>query len=451
LFVTANVAAASLEHEVYYNGMTAYYAAAKTLNDSIVVPKRPESERTVRNKNIIMAVATHRVILEITTPDRIVQAKASSEAMLESLGVPLNCTERNPDLATGDCIAIAIANLAADQTIAINRRNGLNRLGDEGGRTYHKMPYSDWTEYVPSNLPGDFKNMDLWEPHLVVEPLKNKINYQSFLTPQLGYVTPFAVDPETVTFPNPRNRYYGNRHSRDAYFDKIEDVIDELAITATNDTRKVVGEYFDNKPLSFGTMLRYLYGSDNGQRSLQIDNFVATAPAMQLAMYEAMKVAWYHKRNVFDTARPYSLIRKWKKGKLIPGWGGPGKGRVMLKGEEWSSYMPTDYFPDDPSGTSCIAWAFAGAAQTLTGSDQWGQNGFTYVFKQGDSIVEPGITPAQPITLHFDTFSEMAELASVSRVWGGVHTRSATTMCRDVCREVGVKVAQKFTRLFRGL
>jgi hypothetical protein len=43
----------------------------------------------------------------------------------------------------------------------------------------------------------------------------------------------------------------------------------------------------------------------------------------------------------------------------------------------------------------------------------------------GSSAVEPGITPAAPVTLSFATWQDMADQAGMSRLFGGIHTISA--------------------------
>jgi len=39
----------------------------------------------------------------------------------------------------------------------------------------------------------------------------------------------------------------------------------------------------------------------------------------------------------------------------------------------------------------------------------------------GSSKIEPGITPAKPVTLKWETFEEAANEAGISRRYGGIH------------------------------
>jgi hypothetical protein len=453
--VTVNLRTNKITHATYYEAYAAYHPTAKGIFLGTAL-KRPVSERTIRNKNIAIAVAIDRVIAETTLPDKWAAATAQSRQALIKLGVPLNCTEKNPDLAVGDCIAVAVANIAADASFAWHRTDRFNQLGDMEGYVYSRVNNSDWTGYVPKNHAEQFTNFDSWQPDKMVEPTKNKPISQSFYTPQLGSTKHFATDPEDVSFPYFENKYNGGRKSRERYFSKIQVVIDEVAITVdrSNETlsnsRKLTAEFFDMKALSFGTMSRYLYGTAGGIQSFQIDTFCTTLPGMFLGLLDSMIVSW-HQKTIRDTPRPFSLIRHWKKEQLIPGWGGVGLGKVMLKGKDWKSYLPTDQFPDELSGTACFAGGFSGAAQETMGTDVWLNGGFKYDFKVGDSVVEPGIMPSAPVPIRFTKYSDVAVVAAESRVQAGVHTRDATIIAKEGCEAVGRAAVRKFKMLVSGL
>ena len=56
------------------------------------------------------------------------------------------------------------------------------------------------------------------------------------------------------------------------------------------------------------------------------------------------------------------------------------------------------------------------------------QNPFgTVVFPIGSSLVQPGVVPAQPTTITFTSWSDLAESAGISRQYGGIHAISAHT------------------------
>lgn len=54
----------------------------------------------------------------------------------------------------------------------------------------------------------------------------------------------------------------------------------------------------------------------------------------------------------------------------------------------------------------------------FTGSDRFGDS---VALLAGSSRVEPGLTPASDVTLYWETFSDAANQAGMSRRYGGIH------------------------------
>jgi len=82
-----------------------------------------------------------------------------------------------------------------------------------------------------------------------------------------------------------------------------------------------------------------------------------------------------------------------------------------------------------------------------TGSDRFGQS---EKLGAGSSKIEPGITPARPVTLRWDTFADAAEEAGLSRRYGGIHFRAADLAGRQLGRLVAAEVWTKAQRYFNG-
>ena len=70
-------------------------------------------------------------------------------------------------------------------------QDGANQLGDEAKSD--RTPYSDYTDYQPSNKPENIENIDRWTPDISADKSKSS-QAQQFLTPQWGNVTPFALE-----------------------------------------------------------------------------------------------------------------------------------------------------------------------------------------------------------------------------------------------------------------
>jgi hypothetical protein len=99
----------------------------------------------------------------------------------------------------------------------------------------------------------------------------------------------------------------------------------------------------------------------------------------------------------------------------------------------WNSYLETPSHPDYLSLHAVLGAAWAEILARFFGTDQFS---FT-------------ITSAEPypgITRSFKSFSQSAQEASDSRIYGGIHFRSS---CRDglvIGRKIGAQVFEKFLR-----
>jgi hypothetical protein len=107
------------------------------------------------------------------------------------------------------------------------------------------------------------------------------------------------------------------------------------------------------------------------------------------------------------------------KGKRIRSWGGPGKGTAEIDGSLWVPYQlatfPTPPFPDYVSGHSTFSAAASRTLALWTGSDRFGNS---VTLPVGNSKIEPGLTPAQPVILKWETFTDAANEAGMSRRYG---------------------------------
>lgn len=115
-------------------------------------------------------------------------------------------------------------------------------------------------------------------------------------------------------------------------------------------------------------------------------------------------------------------------------WGGAGIGTTAIPGSQWRSYLFSSNHPEYPSASAGMCSAFGGALALHFDSDDLG---LTLNFPKGSSVIEPGVTPAQDITVTFASWSEWVMVCGDSRVWGGLHFEAAV----PAGREIGAKVA----------
>jgi hypothetical protein len=166
------------------------------------------------------------------------------------------------------------------------------------------------------------------------------------------------------------------------------------------------------------------------------------------AIFDAGIAAWDTKR-AYDSVRPITAIPVLFRGRTIHSWGGPGKGTVEMDGALWSPYQavtfPTPPFPDYVSGHSTYSAAAATILKLFTGSDHFG---YAVRIPAGSSKIESGITPARPINLQWDTFTDAANEGGVSRRYGGIHFRAADIAGRLLGRLVACQAWSKAQSYF---
>jgi hypothetical protein len=122
-----------------------------------------------------------------------------------------------------------------------------------------------------------------------------------------------------------------------------------------------------------------------------------------------------------------------------------------MDGSQWLPYQavtfPTPPFPDYVSGHSTYSAAAARILELWTRSDHFGD---AVTLPEGSSKIELGVTPAHPVTLRWQTFTEAANEAGISRRYGGIHFRAADLAGRLLGRIVAFKAWQRGQGYFDG-
>jgi len=378
--------------------------------------RRPAGEAVNnRRKNIAMFYASYRALNSLLP-----RFAGNWRAMMTSVGLdPNDATE---DLTT----PIGIGNAAGRQVVAARERDGMNQLGDEGGWVYHRRPYEDYTGYEPVNTAYRLWNPSRWQPQIGT-PGNGTFAIQQFVTPQWGRTRAYSYDsPERFRAALPRASNVLNIQAYKAQADEVMAV--QAALT---DGQKMLAELFDNKIASLGFAALFITQS----RGMSLDEFVHYDFLTNAAAFDGGVATWKEKYK-YDAVRPVSAIRFLYRNRVVSGWGGPGRGTVNdLPGREWRSYLNTGNHPEYPSGSSCFCAAHAQASRRYLGSDAFG---WSVPVAAGSSVVEPGVTPAQDLTLGpWNTFTDFEAACNDSRVIGGVHFVAATEAAQRMCRPIG--------------
>ncbi|WP_373501542.1 vanadium-dependent haloperoxidase [Desulfococcus sp.] len=376
--------------------------------------RQEAGQATNSNRNTAVLYASYRVLNSLL-PNH----KADWEGMLTSVGLDPDDDQENTTTAIG------IGNLAGNAVVANREHDGMNQLGDEGGRTYNRVPYADYLGYQPVNTAYVLRNPSRWQPN-IVSAGNGIFHVQQFVTPQLRVTMPYSFDnPNRFHAPVPTS---SNVKHRKAYKQQADEVL--AASAGLSDLQKMTAELFDNKLASLG--FSALFASQTN--GLSLEGFIQYDFLTNLAAFDTAIAVWNEKYR-YDAVRPFSAIRYLYGNRPVTAWGGPGKGAVNdLPASEWRSYLNTADHPEYPSGSASFCAAHAQASRRFLGSDNLG---WVVPRSKGSSVIEPGITPAGDIELEFDTWSTFEEECGLSRLRGGVHFMASIPAGQNLGRTIG--------------
>jgi len=386
------------------------------------VEKRPESEQTLSNKEKAISYAAFYALNEYFYSD-----SAIFDQFMDSIGFDSDLLSN--DLTTPEGIGFK----AAHDVIEARKNDGANQYGEHPGAP---VPFGDYTHYVPVNTPDKHVTLGRWQPKYFADGNGGKFA-PSCLTPYWGNVKTVSLDSASQ-FRSPPPPALGSEQ----LLNELQEVID-LQANLTLEEKALV-EFMRDGPKSVQQTGHWLiFAQDVSRRDNHtLDQDVKMYFLVTMAAMDAFIACWETKMY-YDFARPYTLIHHYYKGKDIQAWGGPNKGTITIKGENWIPYSPETFvcppFPSYISGHSTVSGACSKALELYTGSDHFGES----VKLLPGSYTEPGIT-ADSITLDLPTFSETANLAGRSRVLGGYHIECENQEALKMGRMIGETAYQKY-------
>jgi hypothetical protein len=429
--------ALAIVHTCMYDAWAAYdeRAVGTQVREAL---RRPAPERTAANKEKAISYAAFRALEDLLPVD----TDSVYVPLMRQLGYDPN--DHSTDIET----PAGIGNVACAAVLEFRHHDKSNQLGDLA-----QGPYSDWSGYAAVNTPVPVParaaptDANHWQPLAYINPTGDFMT-QRFVGAQWCFVTPFALSKgeEFRDALGPAPAEFGS-----AEYQQQADELIALSAGLT-DRQKMIAEYWSDGPYTEqppGHWLRFAqFISARDHHSL--DDDVKMLFALSNAMLDAGIAAWDAKR-AYDSVRPVTAISLLYRGKKIRAWGGPGKGTVEMDGSQWLPYQlatfPTPPFPDYVSGHSTYSAAAARILALWTGSDHFGES---VTLPVGSSKIELGVTPAKPITLKWETFTEAADEAAMSRRYGGIHFARADLAGRQLGRLVADKVWSKARAYFDG-
>ncbi|MET9445378.1 DUF6851 domain-containing protein [Streptomyces sp. NPDC006610] len=401
------------------------------------IPRRPSGESATNRNMNIAAIHAQLGIWKRLLPRNV----GALKQMMVQMGL-------NPDDTSENLTSpVGIGNVAAKNAWAALSHDGMNVLGDEGGRKYNRQPWEDYTGYEPVNTPYKLVNPSRWQPKLGPHNGRRVgggpgdmgiFVSQHFVTPQIGRTKPHIFsDPSRYLLAPPSHSDHTNVR---AYKRSVDEII-EASATLT-DERKALAEIMDNKLWGIGFASIVVARNQDPDDALGVHGWAHWMVQHILATFDTLIAAWYQKVK-YDAVRPFSAVRHVYGRSKITAWGGPGMGTVNdIRASEWASYLPVSDHPEYPSGSTCICAAASQTARRFFGTDELD---WTIDFPAGSMLVEPDIAPARDLKIHLATFTDLDNACARSRVWGGVHFGKTVERALDFGRKFG-DMAHEFVK-----
>jgi hypothetical protein len=268
--------------------------------------------------------------------------------------------------------------------------------------------------YTPGMGPGK------WRPHPNPVPANPPIanpdaakGYAPAAVPGWGNVAPFTLlSASQFWLPGPP-ALASPTYARD--FNEVKNIGGKISATRTAEQTEIARFWFEG-PGTWNTIARTVALA----RNLDARDSARTLALMNLAMADAY-IAGFKIRYVYDLWRPVTAIRE-----------GDHDGNDATAGDPaWDSHQNTPGVSEYPSTQSTFSAAAATVLASALGGDQ-----AAFSFRSGK--------PFEGITRSFTSFSQAAKESAESRVYAGIHFRSA---CEDGLA-LGQKIGQRVAKVY---
>jgi hypothetical protein len=347
-----------------------------------------------------VAAAAHTVLVGVIqsfgTPAQKVAAMAMVEqAYAESLARVTDASARNRGVAVGRAAGAAMLTLRKDDGAT---RDAPYTPGTGAGRWRpHPNP-------VPPNPP--IANPDLAR------------GYQPSAVPGWGNVTPFTLlSAAQYWLPGPP-ALTSETYARD--FNEVKSLGGKVSTARTAEQTEIARFWFEGSP-AWSRVARVVATA----RGLDARDSARLLALVNMAIADAY-IAGFRIRYVYDLWRPVTAIRE-----------GDADGNDATVGDPtWDSHQNTPAVSDYPSTQSTFSGAATVVMARVLGTDEVG-----FSMTSGK--------PFEGLTRSFTSFSQAARESADSRVYAGIHFRSACEDGLALGRKIGARAATLYLQPVR--
>ena len=343
--------------------------------------------------------------------------------------------------STGELLSI---DRVADLVISIGTKigekvsSGINQFAKKDNSNQLGF-YADTTGYSPS---ASVYNSN--DPDTLIDSSWQPLEGQIALTQQWGGVTPFAIAPDLLIPSSILTPYTESGELNTKFISELTLVRDKRQTLTPME--KAIAEYYEGGPLTAtppGLWFKQQI-DESSRRKLDLDQSLKLAFGVTQAMFDAGIATWKVK-NFFDSVRPVTAIRQYEPDKVLNDEG--------LLARDWSSFLPTPNFQENPSGHSSFS-----AASNFMFIKSFGSNVFDFsvTLEDDDSQYSEFGFDGDPdsmsdIVISATYFTEAAAQAGDSRIYGGIHIKDGDLKGQIIGITSAAYVSQKIESLELGL
>ena len=264
--------------------------------------------------------------------------------------------------------------------------------------------------YIPNGRPGDYA----FTPPFDAPPLGPVA-----LFPGWGRLTPFVSSLEQVTLDGP-HPLRSRRYAEDV--NQIKSLGRRTGSSRTPDQTQIAHFWFEDFPvwssIATGVIERKALGAWRAARILAVVHF---------AMADA-GIACFEAKYRYRFWRPFTAIRRANEDRNPATQADPGWLPLFWPGQDTTP--PVFLIPPIPDYPSAAATISGAAAAAL-------------IHHLGDTVAFEATSSSTPnVVRRFESFTEAAREASMSRVYGGIHFLDAVNDGYELGRTVGAEVSR---------
>jgi len=378
--------------------------------------------------------------------DRVPETCNGDATCLENLAIDLDYDPR------------FIAQIVIDEIYAKQEVDGWNALGNkkysqasegEVECTANCAPYMDTYGYFPLNHPGEENYEDKysvtgdnahWQP---IQEANEWGSYtrQEHITPHIGFKAQTEVwdlkeaDPPEYDF-----------------LTESELVIQRLADTATNSTKKEMIRFFDNK-LYVRDLIQESFREQYPDIAFELYNLYFLA--LSTAEIDAVVNCWREKVR-HDIVRPTTVIQRWGEDVIETYGGDPDADEAkFISAKDFHAFIRVMPHAEFPSGSASLCTSYFETSEEFT-QHFYGES--LNVLRVGGDGVQRLCETVEPSVyswgceegFHTPTMQDLADACAESRLWGGMHFSESISAGSGIMMGIGKEVQDFILQINNG-